>query len=375
MNETMTRREFVRSSAAAGAALAALPLLPARAAETNRAVLALVGGAHSHTPGYVNLLKGRSDVTVKYVWDHQEARARQRAEDLQAPVTANLDTIWSDPEVVGVVICAETNRHAGLVTAAAKAKKHLFVEKPLGINGRESLAMARAVETAGLHFMTGYVMRTVPHYLFLKAQIEQGAFGRITRASAWTCHGGALGGWFDPKPNDPANSWRWMADPKVAGVGGFGDLGTHSLDILMWLLGDVVSVSADIRVITGRYGPACDEAGQGLLKFRNGVMGTLTAGWVDVANPVTLMLSGTEGHAVVVQDKLYFKNAKVKGADGKEPWPDLPKATPAPMHQFVDAILGQPLRPLVTPSDAAARVVVMDALYASNRRNRWVPVA
>ena len=37
------------------------------------------------------------------------------------------------------------------------------------------------------------------------------AFGTITRASAWNCHSGSLGGWFDEKPQDPANSWRWMA--------------------------------------------------------------------------------------------------------------------------------------------------------------------
>ena len=90
-----------------------------------------------------------------------------------------------------------------------------------------------------------------------------------------------------------------MADPKVAGVGAFGDLGTHSLDILMWLLGDVKAVSADIKVVTGRYGD-CDEAGTSLMRFASGVTGTLTAGWVDIANPVTLMIAGTEGQALIV---------------------------------------------------------------------------
>jgi predicted dehydrogenase len=49
--------------------------------------------------------------------------------------------------------------------------------------------------------------------------------GKITRARGSNCHSGSLGGWFDKE-------YRWMADPKIAGVGAFGDLGTHKLDIL-----------------------------------------------------------------------------------------------------------------------------------------------
>ena len=52
----------------------------------------------------------------------------------------------------------------------------------------------------------------------------------------------------------------YLADPKIAGVGAFGDLGTHKLDILMWLIGDIDSVSAQVKVVTGRYGD-CDESG------------------------------------------------------------------------------------------------------------------
>jgi predicted dehydrogenase len=250
----------------------------------------------------------------------------------------------------------------------------MFVEKPLGTTGRESRAMAEAIEQAGVLFTTGYFMRTDPKHLFLREQVKAGAFGTITRASAWNCHSGSLGGWFDEKPQQPAESWRWMADPKVAGVGAFGDLGTHSLDILMWILGDVSSVSADIKVVTRRYGD-CDEAGTALLKFRSGVTGTLSAGWVDVANPLTLQIAGTEGHAAIVNDRLYFESKKVAGSKIDEPWTRLPEAGKAPLHQFVDAVRGAQGQPLVTPREAAERVVVMEAMYAASRDRGWTSVA
>jgi predicted dehydrogenase len=329
--------------------------------------IAFVGCAHIHTPGFIGLImKERRDVRVKYVWDHLPARAEKRAAELGAKVTDSLEQIWSDPEVTAVVICSETNRHHELVLAAAKAGKHLFAEKPLGITARESAEMADAIEQAGVLFTTGYFMRTMPVHLFLREQVRAGAFGKITRVRGSNCHSGSLGGWFDAKPDKPWEDWRWMADPKIAGVGAFGDLGTHMLDILLWMLGDVESVTADIRVVNGRYGD-CDEAGEALLRFKNGAVGTLAAGWVDVADPVTLQIAGTEAHAVVVNGSLFFTCAKIPGADGKQPWTAFPKGPVAPMHQFINAVAGQAGMPLVSAREAAARVAVMEAAYLSTR--------
>ena len=57
--------------------------------------------------------------------------------------------------------------------------------------------------------------------------------------------------------------------------------------------------------MTKRYGE-CDETGEAILEFDNGAIATLAAGWVDVANPVTHLISGTEGHAVVINGQTLF---------------------------------------------------------------------
>ena len=352
--------------AAAGAALAAATL-PAACAQTEKKItIALVGGAHIHVPGFIDLVKKRNDVKVKSVWDHDRPRAEKRAKELNAQPVSDVKEIWSDPEIAAVIIFSETNRHLDLVLAAAKAGKHMFVEKPLGINSKESLAMAEAIEKAHLLFSTGYFMRTDPKHLFLKIEVSKGNFGKITRVRGSNCHSGSLGGWFDTE-------YRWMADPKIAGVGAFGDLGTHKLDILMWLLGDVESVTADVKNVTGRY-DGCDETGEALLQFKSGIIGTLAAGWVDVDDPVQLLISGTEGHAVVVDNHLYYKSKRVPGTDGKDPYTNLPSASRPPMHQFLDAVAGAKDQPLVSPREAAARVMVMEAMYRAAREKKWVKV-
>jgi predicted dehydrogenase len=162
-----------------------------------------------------------------------------------------------------------------------------------------------------------------------------------------------------------------MTDAAQAGVGAFGDLGTHSLDILLWWLGDVEKVTALIDVTTGRYGD-CDETGEGLMRFNNGVIGSLAAGWVDIAHPVNIIISGTEGHAYVDSGQLYFKSEHVEGADGADPWIDLPEGLPHAFELFFNAVTGEANVPLVTPQEAALRSAVMEAFYQGAHQQAWV---
>jgi predicted dehydrogenase len=341
--------------------------VPASAADASPPELAIVGCAHIHTPDFVNRLKARHDVKVKYVWDHDAARARMTAEKVGAAVVEDLNQIWNDPAIKAVVICSETNRHLELVTAAAKVKKHIYAEKPLGMGAKDGYAMADAIHEAGVLFQTGYFMRGDPKVLFVKEQVEQGNFGKITRIRSSTTHSGALGGWFDKE-------WRWMADPKQSGVGAYGDLGTHSLDLMLWLMNEpVIRGTATTSMGTARY-EGCDELGEGIIVFKSGTIGTMAAGWDDVANPVTLEIAGTEGHATIVNDTLYFQSKKVKGADGKQPWTQLPAAWTHPFERFIDAVAGKPNAALMTAAEAAYRCAVMDALYEGAKGQKWAAV-
>jgi predicted dehydrogenase len=328
------------------------------------AVTALIGCAHIHVPGFIKVIHQHPEVQVKYIWDHDRERAERRAAELNAQVVSDLSEIWNDPTVASAIVCTETNRHEPIVIAAAEARKHLFVEKPLGMGASDAYRMAQAIESAGVFFHTGYFMRGMPIHQFIRQHIQAGSFGKITRIRHVNGHSGSLGGWFDTE-------WRWMADPTQAGVGAFGDLGTHSLDILMWLMGDVERVTADIQVVTGRYGD-CDEVGEGLIRFTNRTIGSLAAGWVDVANPVWLVVSGTEGHAHVSADQLYFKSQHIQGADGQAIWTDLPDRQIAGFDLFLQAISSGHAERLVSVQEAAARCAVMEALYQSHQQQTWI---
>jgi predicted dehydrogenase len=344
-----------------------MAMLAASSAQAEKIEVAFVGVAHIHTPEFVGVLKQRTDdVTCKYVWDHDTARAKRRAAELNSTAVDDLQQIWSDPQIKAVIICSETNLHKDLVLAAAKAHKHVYAEKPLGIGSADAYEMAKALDEAGLMFTTGYFMRDDPKVLFLKEQCDKGAFGTITRIRGVNVHNGALGGWFD-------SDWRWMADPSKSGVGGYGDLGTHSLDLLLWLMNQPVDhVTATISNGTARYAN-CDEFGEGILLFHNGTIGTLAAGWDDVSNPLTIEICGTKGHATIMNGKLYFKSASFPGSDDHKPWTELPEKLTRPIERFLDVLTGKKdVAPSVTADEAAYRSAVMEALYHGAKDHTWV---
>ena len=330
--------------------------------------LALVGGAHIHTPNFIKRLAARDDLRVVAVWDHDAARAERRSKELDAPI-GELDAIWGDGTIAGAIICAETDRHEALVLAATAARKALFVEKPLGLGAGDAGRMADAIERAGVLFQTGFFMRGQPINRFLREQIAAGNFGSLTRLRVANCHAGALNGLFD-------SEWRWMADPQIAGVGGFGDLGAHALDLLLWFLDGQATPergTAQIGNATNRY-PGCDEYGEGLLAFSNGITGSIAAGWVDPSGRVTIEIAGTGGWATVVNGELFFESAAVPGADGKSPWKRLPDQLPHAFDLYLDALVGKEV-PLVTAREAATRSAIMENLYISAREGRWVSFA
>ncbi|MBO5725076.1 MAG: Gfo/Idh/MocA family oxidoreductase [Lentisphaeria bacterium] len=330
--------------------------------------IALMGCAHIHMPFFIKNLKDNASVFTAAVWDRQAERAESVASELNTQAVEDADTIWKDESITAVVIASETVFHEELFMKAVEHKKHIFVEKPLGFSAADAKRMAEVVEKSGLLFQTGYFMRGQNVNLYLKKLVDSGAFGTITRVRHANCHSGSLSGWFD-------GAWRWMADPEAAGCGAFGDLGTHSLDILMWLFGRPQKVTATIRKdITGKYGENCDESGEGLLLFPNGIIATLAGGWVDRANPVSCEISGTELHAVVINGALYLKSKTLEGADGVTPWTkDLPESAPHAFLLFLDALCGKtPALDLVSAQECAERSIVMEALYKSAADSCWV---
>lgn len=149
--------------------------------------------------------------------------------------TANWKDIITDPSIDIVDICTPNNSHAEIAIAAAEAGKHIICEKPISRTLDEAKAMRDAVKKAGVVNMLAFNYRMTPAVQLAKKYIEEGALGEIL-----DFRGTYLQDW-SADPNSPL-SWRFQK--KVCGSGAFGDIATHVVDMLRFLLGDFTEVNA-----------------------------------------------------------------------------------------------------------------------------------
>ncbi len=320
--------------------------------------LGWAGVGHIHTPGFSTEVLKRG-IACAGVYDHDADRAKKNAETLKGPVQT-LAELAKNSDATAYVVTSETVHHLEIVSALAKTGKPIFVEKPVGFDAKQSEALLKILTEHKNTFSTGYFSRGGAGVQTLKRLVDEKHFGTLTRVRASNCHSGAIGGWFD-------TDWRWMADKSRAGVGAFGDLGTHVLDLLLWMFGSIHSVTGAFSNGTARY-EGCEELGEALLKFSNGVIGTMAAGWDDVADPYRLMIMGTKGYATLGRDLM------VAGEDGKlAVYEKLEPAKPAGFSGWLDHLEGKQAD-LVTPKEATNRDVVMSAIYKGAHEHKWIEI-
>ena len=331
--------------------------------------IALIGVAHCHIQGFAKRIDARDDIKVRFVWDRDRARAADEAKAHGAEV-ADLESILADKSVSGVVVYSETDQHEDLISRIAEVGKAMFVEKPLGLGADDACAARDAIKQSGVLFQTGYFSRGDPLLRFVKEHIDRGSFGKITRIRCCNAHNGAL-------RRALAGPFEWMTDPARAGGGGYIDLGTHALDVMLWLLRfpKVLEATATLGKGMGAYASGCDELGEGLLRMEDGCIGSLAASWDDVGRPLPLQVMGTDGYAYIADGKLYFKSGHVDGADGSVWSGDLPQKLPHALDIFFDHLVGRDEHPLVTVEEAAQSCVVMEALLLGAKEQTWVKPA
>lgn len=199
----------------------------------------------------------------------------------------NLDKMLeSDVDVVSV--CSYPNDHPRHVIAAARAGKHLIIEKPLALNPRDLDKMLEAVGTAKVRTCVCFECRYSSQFLSTKAIIDRGLLGRIHYGEIDYYHG--IGPWY--------GQFRWNTK-KDAGGSSLLSAGCHALDALLLCMGgEVESVTSmatqSANKVFSRY--EYPTSSVTILKFKDGRVGK-TASVIDCLQPYYfhVHLVGSEG--------------------------------------------------------------------------------
>jgi len=164
---------------------------------------------------------------------------------------------------------------------AAQAGKHILCEKPLALNLAEARQAQEAVEAAGVVNMVCHNYRRAPAVSLARRMIADGAIGQIYH---WRSQ--YLQDWLV----DPQAPAVWRTQKEIAGSGALGDLLAHSIDLALWLVGDIERVCCDMETFVEERPPLGASAGVSekvkvdvddgvvaLARFANGALGTMEA--------------------------------------------------------------------------------------------------
>jgi predicted dehydrogenase len=265
-----------------------------------------------HTQAYSRVLHHFPQLGVAprlvAVADEVPGRAEEAADQFGfTKPTRDWREVAADPDVAAVSIAAPNFLHREIGVAMARAGKHIWVEKPVGLTTDDARAVADAVTEAGVQGAVGFNYRNAPAVAAAKEMIDGDELGTITHVRFRL---------FSDYAAHPEGALTWRYERERGGSGVLGDLAAHGVDLARYLLGEIDSLVADTAVfLTERARPTGATAGHtrasggemgpvenedyvsSLLRFASGARGVLEASRVSVGeqNNYGFEIHGTKG--------------------------------------------------------------------------------
>ncbi len=237
----------------------------------------------------VDSVQGKSD-SIRFVAGavRTPGKAEAYAREMGFLLYDSYEKALADPKVDAVVLATPHTLHAGQVLAAAKARKHVFTEKPLALTVKSARAAVRACAKAGVTLAVGYNWRFQPALQEIKRMLEDGRLGTLLHVEGNFCGPSAY--------RFPKDHWRQEREEGPAG--GMTGRGVHVVDAFLYLAGRIESVHAQSARRVLDYG--IDDTTSMLFRFKSGASGYLgtviataetwrmqvfgSKGWVEVGD-------------------------------------------------------------------------------------------
>jgi predicted dehydrogenase len=335
----------------------------------------VIGRLHADA---ITQLAPRAELAL--VVDVSAERADALAATHGAQSGASVAAALARADLDAVAICTPSGGHSELAVAALDAGKHVVVEKPLDVTLQAARAVAAAEARTGLTITVISQHRFDAASVLVHDHVRSGRLGRITSGVA------SIAWW---RSQDYYDSGDWRGSLAFDGGGALMNQGIHTLDLLVWLLGEPVAVFGwTDRLAHERI--EVEDIAVATIRFASGALGVLHATTAAFPGLTTrLQIHGDRGSAVIEDDRLTYFHAGSKeeggsayGADATanqaadvlpaqehEPVASAnPGALPAhaleQYRDFLDAV-AQRRRPLVTVADAITNVAVISAIYES----------
>lgn len=222
-------------------------------------------------------------------------KAQKFAEKQGIMAYDNLEAMLANPDIDVITICTASGAHMEPGVAAAKAGKHVIVEKPLDVTLARCDAIINACQENNVKLATIFPSRFHGPSIEMKKAITEGRFGKLSLGDAYVK-------WFRTQEYYDSGAWRgtWQLD----GGGALMNQAIHSVDLLCWLMGEVESISAHCSLL-GHERIEVEDVAVASLKFKNGALGTIEASTAVYPGYLKrIEIHGTKGSAVMEEEDI-----------------------------------------------------------------------
>jgi predicted dehydrogenase len=308
---------------------------------------------------YVSACAASVRVELVAIADVDVARARKVAASFCIPALASHGEALATVACDGIIISTPPKDHMEVAIDALRAGAHVLCETPLTIGAIAARRMFAAADRAERVLTMASPFRFVADVVRAKQMIEKGLIGRLLRIQNIV-----------KSPVDVTK--RRNSRIQVSGGGALIDNGTHSVDIMRFIMGPItaayaVDASVDERSVN------CEDTAILFVRNASGVVGTIHLSWIVGSGvPWHLWIRGSEGTIEVGwhSSQLHrFGEEPVVFGSGY----DKHAVFAAQLEDFADVILAA-REPAITRDDAIASVEVIDAAYDSLQRSSWSAV-
>ena len=268
-----------------------------------------------------------------------------------------------------VIIGSPSALHAEQGIAAARRGLHVLTEKPIDVTTVQADALINECERAQVKLGVCFQDRVAPDIARLKQLIDAGRIGAPILCSGYVK-------WYRP-PDYYADS-RWRGTRALDGGGALMNQGVHTIDLLLWLMGNVERVYA--KTLTALHEIEVEDTVVATLEFRNGAVGTIEAGTsIYPGYKRRIEVTGSEGTIVMEHDRIVAADLRISdptlvsqgegntNASASSPIVSDPSGHSRLIEDFLRAIqTGRP--PICDGREGRRSVELIEAIYESSRK-------
>lgn len=323
---------------------------------------------------HAKVISSLSNSVLSVVCDQNEEVCCELAKQFNCRSCNDYQEVLDDEEIDAVAICLPSGLHSEITIAAAKAGKHVICEKPIDTVVSRAEEMVSACHENGVKFSVIMQHRFDEPVMHLKKAIDEGIMGQLLWGASRTI-------WYR---DDEYFENPWRGTWKYDGGGALINQSIHYIDLLLYVLGDVRSVSGKCRKLLHKQ-IETEDIGVANLEFKNGTVGTIegtTAAYPGLYTELSIF--GEKGTVIIRNDQLLFyqfqsgKNSEFENIlnpqKANELRQDAAVGDSSHIRQYQDFIdaIQEDRQPIVSGEDALKSLKVIKAIYQSSEEKREI---